>query len=287
MTRTRGIAIRAIVTSAITACVLLVPTMGSAQSMMSAAPMASIDGDGYIIRVQTNNLVLIDLGQGDGVAVGDLFDIIAAEVLRHPLRDSVLAVTPKPVGAVQVKQVYPRMSLAIIIDLDAGEDPMLKPIMRVRDPERIDDLAKAMTRQVFRVASSGVSLRTAVIPGIYQMQIGETTKGRVLLGLEAAALIGGFAYRSSSNDWLDQYNALNKSNPESEFDRYFKEAQDRRSTSNRFFWVAGALYLYNWADVLWMGSAPRFASVDRPRTQVGMTFADRGQQPLLQLRHRF
>ena len=267
------------------ACILAAPTLLSAQASMTPS-MPGIDGDGYIIRVQTGNLVLIDLGQGDGVAPGDLFDIVSAEVLRHPLRDTILAVTPKAIGAVQVKQVFPRMSLALVIDLDAGEDPMLMPLMRVRSPDRIDDLAKAMTRQVFRVASSGVSLRTAVIPGIYQKQIGERTKGWALLGLETVALIGGFTYRSSSNDWLDQYKALDASFPQSEFDRYFNEAQDRRTMSNRLFWVAGALYIYNWADVLWMGSAPRLASTAGPRTQVGIGLADRGQ-PLLQIRRRF
>jgi hypothetical protein len=268
------------------ACMLAAPTLLCAQATTTTSSMPGIDGDGYIIRVQTGNLVLIDLGQGDGVAPGDLFDIVSAEILRHPLRDTILAVTPKAIGAVQVKQVYPRMSLALIIDLDAGEDPMLKSIMRVRNPDRIDDLAKAMTRQVFRVASSGVSLRTAVIPGIYQKQIGERTKGWALLGLETVALIGGFAYRSSSNDWLDQYHALDTSFPQTEFDRYFNEAQDRRKMSNRLFWVAGALYLYNWADVLWMGSAPRLASTAGPRTQVGVGLADRGQ-PMLQIRRRF
>ncbi|MBT3345596.1 MAG: hypothetical protein HN712_18695 [Gemmatimonadetes bacterium] len=270
----------------IVACLFALPTMVSGQAMSAAgAMMGAIEGDGYIIRIQTGNLVLIDLGQGDGVAAGDLFDIISAEVLRHPLRDTVLAVTPKAIGAVQVKQVYPRMSLALIIDLEAGTDPMLKPIARVRNSDRIEELSEAMTRRVFRVASQGVSLRTAVIPGIYQMQIGERTKGWSLLGLEAITLIGGFAYRSSSNDWLDQYNALDQTSLPTEFARFYNEAQDRRAMSNRFFQAAAALYIYNWVDVLWLGSAPRLAAAP-PRTQVGITLADQGQ-PLIQLRRRF
>lgn len=282
MTRTRNT-----LKGLILGCLLVLPTLLSAQTMTTASRMMSgIEGDGYIIRIQTGNLVLIDLGQENGVAPGDLFNLIAAEVLRHPLRDTILAVTPKAVGAVQVKQVYPRMSLALIIDLDAGEDPMLMPIARVRDPERIEALGKAMNRQVYRVASQGVPLRTAIIPGIYQMQIGERNKGWGLLGLETAALVGGFAYRSKSNEWLDTYNSLDGSYPQAEFDRYFNGAQDRRTTSNRLFWLAGALYLYNWVDVLWMGSAPRLATAVPPRTQVGIALADHGQ-PRLQIRRRF
>jgi len=82
----------------------------------------------------------------------------------------------------------------------------------------------------------------------------EKTKGGSLIGLEAVALIGALAYRTDSNDWYDTYNNLPAGLPEERYAFYFDGAQNRRNSSNRLFWLAGALYAYNLIDVMWLGT---------------------------------
>jgi hypothetical protein len=180
-------------------------------------------------------------------------------MLVHPLNDSILAVTPKSVGSLQVLQVYHRTALARLLQLDCGEDPILKPIERVVDAERRAEIEKMMLRGVRMAVGVDVSRRLAVIPGLFQARIGETRKGWGLLAASGASLIGGFAYRSNSNDWYDQYQNLPAGLPESDYTFYFTKAQDRRSRSNNMFWLAGALYIYNWVDILWLGDAASVA----------------------------
>jgi hypothetical protein len=253
-----------------------------------AGAQTSEDGDGLIVRIQSADLVFIDKGQDDGLTRGDLFDIVSSEILVHPLSDSILAVTPKSIGAIQVLQVFANTSLARIIALDRGEDPMLKPIERVGHPDRLEELERLMARGMRSAAGMDVSRRVAVIPGLYQYRIGEKRKAWMLMAAEAASLIGGFAYRSNSNDWYDQYKALQAGLPQSEYDRYFTEAQDRRDRSNRLFWLAGALYVYNWVDVMWLGEGAKMAYTlpSAPRFHVGMGWTD-DRKPLLRLTHRF
>ena len=146
-----------------------------------------------------------------------------------------------------------------MLQLDCGEDPILKPIERVVDAERRAEIEKMMLRGVRMAVGVDVSRRLAVIPGLFQARIGETRKGWGLLAASGASLIGGFAYRSNSNDWYDQYQNLPAGLPESDYTFYFTKAQDRRSRSNNMFWLAGALYIYNWVDILWLGDAASVA----------------------------
>ena len=274
---------------------LLVVTLwmspATAQQMMASEPMA---GDGLIVRIQSADLVFIDRGSEHGITRGDLFEIISSEMLIHPLSDSILAVTPKSVGSLQVLQVYPRTALARLLQLDRGEDPMLKPIERVVDAERRAEIEKMMLRGVRMAAGVDVSRRLAVIPGLFQARIGETRKGWGLLAASGASLIGGFAYRSNSNDWYDQYQNLPAGLPESDYTFYFTKAQDRRSLSNNLFWLAGALYVYNWVDILWLGNAAGVAYQAPPTTRVHVDLGwdsggsqNPGGMPLLRLTRRF
>ncbi len=249
-------------------------------------PDESMGGDGLIIRIQSADLVFIDRGSDHGMTRGELFDIVSSEMLVHPRTDSILAVTPKTVGALRILQVYPRTSLARLVQLDRGEDPMLKSISLVRDAERIAEIEEQMLRGVRIAAGMDVSRRVAVIPGVYQMRIGETRKGWALLAAQAVSLTSAFAYRSSSNDWYDQYQNLQAGLLESDYTFYFTKAQDRRTTSNRLFWLAGALYVYNWVDILWLGGASGMAYQPPPTSRLTVGVGD-GLQPLLRLTHRF
>ena len=119
-------------------------------------------------------------------------------------------------------------------------------------------------------------------------RIGESRKGWALLVSSGASLIGGFASRSNSNDWYDQYQNLPAGLPESDYTRYFTKAQSLRTRSNRMFWLAGALYLYNWVDILWLGDAAGVAY--QAPSSTGLTVglgAASGSQPMLRLTHRF
>lgn len=246
-----------------------------------------ISPDGMVIRVE-DSIVFIDIGQSSGVQAGDLYDIVASEVLAHPLTGDTLAVTPKSVGALQVKQVFLRMSMAQIVHLQAEVDPMLQPIIRMRDQGRLDDVQRRIERRMYRAQGLQAPLHLALAPGLYQLRVGEEKKGRIIAGLEVASLVAGFAYRASSNDWHDRYANLPENADIETFDYYFEGASDRRQWSNRFFWLAGAVYAYNWMDVLWLGGGTRaLRSVTyQPNLQVGMGLASDGH-PLLHVTRRF
>jgi len=251
-------------------------------------PDESMGGDGLIIRIQSADLVFIDRGSDHGMTRGELFDIVSSEMLVHPRTDSILAVTPKTVGALRILQVYPLTSLARLVQLDRGEDPMLKPISLVRDAERIAEIEKQMMRGVRIAAGMDVSRRVAVIPGVYQIGIGDTRKGWAILATDAACLFAGMLYKRSSNDWLDEYRALSGQTP-STYDRYWNEAQDRNDWSRQLYWLSVAIYIYSWVDVLWLGDAVGMAYQESPARglQAGLDFGSNGSKPLLRLTHRF
>ena len=267
----------------------LLVTAVSLSPAMAQMKMGDTDtaGKGLIVRIQSADLVFIDRGAEQGIARGDLFEIISSETLVHPLSDSILAVTPKSVGCLQVLQVYQHTALARLLQLDRGEDPMLKPIEPVVDADRRAEIEKMMLRGVRAAAGVDVSRRVAVIPGLYQTRIGETRKGWGLLAASATSLIGGFAYRSNSNDWYDQYQNLPAGLPESDYTFYFTKAQDRRSRSNNLFWLAGALYVYNWVDILWLGDAAGVAYQAPPSTGLHVDLGFTARQTLLRLTHGF
>ena len=125
----------------------------------------------------------------------------------------------------------------------------------------------------------------ALVPGLYQLKMGDKGKGWGLLGLETAALIAGIAYRSDSNQWYDTYNNLPAGLNEERYEFYFDGAQNRRNWSNRFFWLAGALYTYNLIDVLWLdqGQGMHMRRAPLPFS-MGV---DREGRPALQMVYRF
>ena len=246
----------------------------------------ALEADGLIIRSE-NGVVFIDLGEQSGVMPGDLYDIIAPEVLAHPLTGDTLAVTAKAVGSVQVRQVYQRMAVGRVVYLEAGVDPMLKPISRATDPARLDEIRKRMQRGMFSGSRFQAPLRLAAVPGLYQLRTEQRRKGWVIAIGEAAALVGAISYRISSNDWMDQYDNLDSNTDPDLFNYYFEGASDRRTTSNRLFWLAGAIYLHNWVDAMWMGGgAPSLQIRARPQWQLGPGLAADGR-PLLQVMRRF
>ena len=253
-----------------------------------AASHGDMLGEGLIIRIHHRGLVFIDIGESDGVMKGDLFNIVSSEVLAHPLTGDTLAVTPKNIGAIQVHQVQSKMSVAKLLHVMPGEDVMLKPIARVSDPERLSEIEYHVKHQMFKALGLDVPKRVAVIPGIYQMRMGEKRKGWALLAGQAVSLAAAIGYRASSNDWLEQYENLPAGLAQAEYDRYFNTADDKRGRSNRLLWLAGAIYAYNWADVLWLGGGAKMirSQAQSSHTQVGLGLAADGE-PLFQVVHRF
>ena len=125
-----------------------------------------------------------------------------------------------------MRQVLPKMSIAQVMQLNSGFDPMLMEIARVQTPERLMEIEMLAKRTMF--ASMGISRRMAFIPGLYQMKMGDERKGWTLLALDGAALAAGIGYRMNSNDWKDRYDRLPAGTVQSDFDFYFNEANDRR-----------------------------------------------------------
>ncbi len=258
---------------------------------LAATPIAAqetgrLEADGLIIRSE-NGVVFIDLGEQSGVMPGDLYDIVAAEVLSHPLTGDTLAVTPKSVGAVQVRQVYERMAVGRVVYLEAGVDPMLKPISRATGSDRLEEIQKNMQRGMFSGSRFQAPLRLAAVPGMYQLRTEQRRKGWAIALSEVAALAGAINQRISSNDWKDQYDNLDSNSDQAVFDYYYSGASDRRTNSNRLFWLAGAIYLYNWIDAVWMGGGIPSLQVGAPtdwHLSPGLAMDGR---PLVQLTRRF
>ena len=240
--------------------------------------------DGLIIRYEMG-LIYIDVGQRNGVMKGDLYDIVASEVISHPLTGDTLAVTPKSVGALQVHQVLDKMSIAKVVQLEPGDDPVLKSIVKVNNPERLAEIEHFVKRNMFYSMRRQVDLLpNGLIPGVYQMGIEEIRKGRLLFGVHLASLVGGVAYRVYGNDFLDQYNNLPAGTLDKTFDHYYNKASDHRKMSNQLFWLSGAMYIYNWVDILWMGDSANVRI--QPSLDLGVKPNFSGN-PMLSIMHRF
>ena len=90
------------------------------------------------------------------------------EIVYHPLvADSVLVSTLQKIGVLQVLQVYPKIALAKLIQIHGGEDPMLKQITRIEDPERLVEIEILMQQQM-RGTMGGVPRRLAAQDGLSQ-----------------------------------------------------------------------------------------------------------------------
>lgn len=206
---------------------------------------------GVIIK-EEGSLVWVDLGQTHGIVDGDLFDIVAAEKLVHPVTDSVLAITQKAIGAIRVRQVWEKMSLAQLLYIRPGDSAMLKQVVRIKDAERQLEIKKFGDGWMGGEPVAAVSSLAALVPGLYQIQNGATAKGWTLLGAETLSMVLALAYRIDSNDWYETYNNLPAGLTEERYSFYFDGARDRRNWSNRFLWFGGALFAFNLIDNIWM-----------------------------------
>ena len=95
------------------------------------------------------------------------------------------------------------------------------------------------------------SLLSALIPGYYQIRHGQTLKGLGLLLVNGASISIGYAYRQSSNDYYAKYEGLGPGLSPADYDFYYNRASDRRSMSNRLYYLARITYLYSWADAIY------------------------------------
>lgn len=245
-----------------------------------AQAAAQAESRGLIIGV-TDHLVYLDLGQRDGIREGELFDIVSTEVLADPLSGDTLAVTPQSVGAIRVRQVFEKVSLAELVQLEPGRDPMLMRVAPIQDPAR---LAEVETITVAGGGLTGPSMVSALVPGLHQYRAGRRVKGLTLMGLEGASLAAAVTFRLSSSDWQDRYEGY--SGADVDYVVQLGEGmQSRRRWSNRFFWLSAGLYAYNLIDVRW---AQRRAGgfVEAPTLDLGMGLDGQGQ-PLLRLVRTF
>lgn len=233
--------------------------------------------EGVIIRTESS-LAYIDAGQQQGLMEGDLLDIMSSEVLTHPLSGDTLSVTPMAVGALRVRQVFARFAIGEVVHLEPGQDPMLMPVYRITDPERMSQVMLYAQHYSYETASSGVPKRLALIPGLYQFKLGAPGKGWTLLGLEVASLTAGVLCRVQSNSYYENYRGLGGGYPQEEFDRQFDQASTWHQRSKIAFWAAGAFCAYNWIDALWLGKGPPLEG--------GMEMSSQGL-PLFQLAYRF
>jgi hypothetical protein len=246
----------------------------------TAQAAAQAESRGLIIGV-TDHLVYVDLGQRDGIREGELFDIVSTEVLSDPLSGDTLAVTPQSVGAIRVRQVFEKVSLAELVQLEPGRDPMLMRVMPIQDPARLAEVEKVTLTGGSLAGPSWVS---ALVPGLHQYHAGKRAKGLTLIGLESASLAAAVAYRLSSNDWQDRYDKY--SGADVDYVVQLGEGmQSRRRWSNRFFWLSAGIYAFNLIDVRW---AQRRAGefIEAPTLDVGMSLDGQGQ-PLLCLVRTF
>lgn len=233
--------------------------------------------EGVIIRTE-GSLAYIDAGQQQGLMEGDLLDLMSSEILTHPLSGDTLSVTPVAVGALRVRQVFARFSIAEVVHLEPGQDPMLLPVYRITDPERMSQVMLYAQHYSYETASSGVPRHLALIPGLYQFKLGAPAKGWALLGLEVASLGAGIWCRVQSDNYYQNYHGLGTGYPQQEFDRQFDQANTWHQRSNRAFWLAGAVCAYNWIDALWLGKAPALGG--------SLEMSSQGL-PLFQLAYRF
>ena len=95
---------------------------------------------------------------------------------------------------------WEKTSLAQLLHIQAGENPMLKQIVLIKDADRIMEIDKFTDRWMYG-AAGGISKNAALVPGLYQLKMGEKSKGWSLIGLEAVALIGAIAYRTDSESF--------------------------------------------------------------------------------------
>ncbi len=260
---------------------LLLVVLAVDPSAVKAQGALPASESGFIIRVM-DRLLFIDMGRQVGVREGDIFDIVEAEVVTHPLSGDTLSVTPRNVGALRVRQVYPKMALAELMHIQAGRDPMLMRIAPIQNPERLLEVERFLKQNP---VDGGPPRRLALLPGVYQYTMGSRWKGMGLLGMELAALGTGIAYRISSDDWFNQYSELPPGLAPDRYDFYFDEASNRRSISNRLFWLAGAVYVYNLIDVMWMGNGGVSMKMKKSFS-MGVSYSRDGA-PLVQLMRRF
>ena len=246
---------------------------------------AQMPDKGLVIR-NTDGLIFIDMGRQDNVTKGDLFDIIDEDVVLLPLSGDTLSVTPKSVGALKVLQVYPKMALVELLHIQGNKNPMLMRVSPIQNPDRLVEIERYIKKD-HSMAMGGASPRLSLVPGLYQYHMGEKKKGLSMLGVEITSLTLGVAYHLSSEDWKTQYEDLGPDLAPTDYDFYFNEASDRRTWSNRFFLIAGALYAYNLVDVMWMGGdqMPMNAQANR-KMELGLGIDGDGR-PMFNLVRRF
>ena len=210
---------------------------------------------GYVIRI-LEHLVYVDVGTRDGVEVGDLYEVVRSEKVVHPVTGEEVGGVEVRVGAIQVTQVFEKMSVGEILEGD-GEIKMLHTIKRVTDPERVSSLLSARSTggaelEIGPKVGGGTQVKKiwGIAPGLYQVKRGHPIRGYSMMAAEVGLLAYALKARSSSSRAHDEYKKLPRGTPQEKFDDTFKEYERNGKRSRWLFRAVGAIYLYNLVEVL-------------------------------------
>ncbi len=239
---------------------LFVAGFGLATATRAATPP---EARGLIIEV-ADHLAYLDLGQRDGISEGELFDIVSTEVLTDPSSGDTLMVTPATIGVVRVRQVFEKMSVAEILQLQPGQNPVLLRVAPIQDAERLVQLA-AMAATV--PGRAGPGAMASLVPGLYQYRSGQRAKGIALAGVEAGLLLTATAFRWSSNDWHRRYQDYAGAD-EAYLVHLAEGMQSRRRWSNSLYWLSAGVYAFNFVQVRW--GEPADSGQPAANTELGL-----------------
>ena len=90
------------------------------------------------------------------------------------------------------------------------------------------------------------------IPGLYQIKTNQKIKGYTISALQAGTIAAGVYYKLNADEdkWFERYKNSNSSEEAARAYGQHRDAQDNNKWSKRFFYTAGAVYVFNFIDVL-------------------------------------
>jgi hypothetical protein len=90
------------------------------------------------------------------------------------------------------------------------------------------------------------------IPGLPQLEKGETMKAYGIMGGEAVTLLSGLIFMVSSNSEYSKYKALDSTAAPAEFDSHYNKSNSYGTMSIASFALMGAVYAYSVVDAMFL-----------------------------------
>jgi hypothetical protein len=253
---------------------LFVAAVGLATAARAATPP---EARGLIIEV-ADHLVYLDLGQRDGIGEGELFDIVSTEVLTDPVSGDTLMVTPATIGVVRVRQVFEKLSVAEVLQLQPGQNPLLLRVAPIQDAERLVQLAAMAAVTPGRAGPGAIA---SLVPGLHQYRSGQRAKGIAMASAEGGLLLAATAFRWSSNDWHRRYQDYAGAD-EAYLVHLGEGMQSRRRWSNSLYWLSAGVYAFNFIQVRW--GEPAEPGQPATGTELGLRLDGQGSPSLCLVR---